>query len=262
MKAYQVLIFDLFDTLLRFDRQRLPLAQVDGKEVRTTSLKAYEVVSEAYGRTCPELCRRISFPDFYRAFVFSFEEAARRRSRDFREVPAEERFRILFERLGIKLIPSTSDLLERAILAHMEALAHAMAFPPENQKVLEWAREKYRLGLVSNFDHHPTAYRILEDYGIKGFFDEIVISSEVGFRKPGREIFQIAFDRLGIGPELALFVGDSFEIDVVGAKGVGMDVVWLNQDGKAAQAQGLPQPDFTIANLEELMRLWNGTSSS
>lgn len=254
MKAYEILIFDLFDTLLRFDRQKLPLVQVDGKEIRTTSLKAYEVVSEAYGRICPELCRGISFPDFYKAFVFSSEEAAKRKGQDFREVPAEERFRILFERLGIELIPSTFDLLERAVLAHMEALASAMALPPGNRRVLEWAKGRYRLGLVSNFDHHPTAYRILEDHGIKGFFEEIVVSSEVGFRKPGREIFQIAFDRLGIGPERALFVGDSFEIDVVGAKGVGMDVVWLNQ-GEKVRGEGLPQPNFIIANLEELMRL-------
>lgn len=250
MKTYDVLIFDLFDTLLRFDRQKLPPVQVDGKEIRTTSLRAYEVVLEAYGRTRPELSRRIGFPDFYRAFVLSFEEASRRRGRDFREIPAEERFRILFERLGIEM----PDLLERAVLAHMEALASTMALPPGNRRVLEWAKGRYRLGLVSNFDHHPTAYRLLEDHGIKGFFEVIVISSEVGYRKPGPMIFQIALDRLRVGPERALFVGDSFEIDVVGAKGVGMDVVWLNKEGKELGG-GMPTPDFTIANLEDLIRL-------
>jgi len=244
VKAYEALIFDLFDTLLLFDRERLPLVQVNGRELRSTSLSAYEVVSSAY--------RYISFPDFYHAFVSSFEEVASLRSIDHREIPAAERFRILFERLGIERTPLSSGLLERALLAHMDSLSKAMVLPPESQQVLKWARGQYRLGLISNFDHHPTVYRLLGGYGIGSFFDEIVVSSEVGWRKPREEIFHVAFNRLGIQASQALFTGDSPGIDVVGAKQVGMDVAWLNREGEAL-GEGIPEPNVTIANLVELI---------
>lgn len=246
MRTYDVLLFDLFDTLLLFLRDRLPLVSVDGQEVRTSSVASYRVVAEAYPHT--------GFPDFYRAFFAGFKEAERLRAIDNREVTARERFLFTFERLGLPLTPSAQEVLERALLAHMEGLAAAMEFPPESFRVLEWAKKRYRVGMVSNFDHPPAAYKVMEEQGVKGFFEEIVISGDVGWRKPSREIFGIAFDRMRIGPAEAIFVGDNPGIDVVGAKQVGMDVIWLNRKGEVF-TDGLPKPDYTIEHLEELTTL-------
>ncbi|MBI3988762.1 MAG: HAD family hydrolase [candidate division NC10 bacterium] len=246
MRTYDVLLFDLFDTLLLFHRDRLPLVSVDGQEVRTSSVASYNVIAEAYPH--------IGFPEFYRAFFAGFQEAERLRAIDNREVTARERFLFTFERLGLPLTPSAQEVLERALVAHMGGLAKAMEFPPESVRVLEWAKNQYRIGMVSNFDHPPAAYKVIEEEGVKGFFEEIVISGDVGWRKPSREIFGIAFERMRIGPAQAIFVGDSPGIDVVGAKQVRMDVIWLNRKGEEF-TDGLPRPDYTIGCLEELIRL-------
>jgi HAD superfamily hydrolase (TIGR01549 family) len=246
MRTYNVLLFDLFDTLLLFHRDRLPVVSVDGQEVRTSSVASYTVIAEAYPQ--------ISFPEFYQAFFAGFQEAERLRAVDHREVTARERFLFTFERLGLPLTPSTQEVFERALVAHMEGLAKAMEFPAESLRVLEWARKRYRVGMVSNFDHPPAAYKVMAEQGVRGFFEEIIISGEVGWRKPSREIFRIAFERMGIGPAEAIFVGDNLEIDILGAKQVGMDVIWLNRRGEVL-TDGFPQPDYTIEHLEELIGL-------
>ena len=64
-------------------------------------------------------------------------------------------------------------------------------------------------------------------------------------------IFRAALDALGARVEDCLFVGDRADIDVVGAKGIGMDVAWLNA-ARAELPPGLPAPDFELAGLVDL----------
>jgi epoxide hydrolase-like predicted phosphatase len=52
-------------------------------------------------------------------------------------------------------------------------------------------------------------------------FDDIVISGEVGLRKPEPEIFHLAADRIGLRPEECVFI-DDLELNVDGARALGM----------------------------------------
>ena len=54
--------------------------------------------------------------------------------------------------------------------------------------------ERYRLAVVSNFDYSPTCLAILEREGIADLFETIVISDEVGWRKPKPVIFETALE--------------------------------------------------------------------
>ncbi len=63
----------------------------------------------------------------------------------------------------------------------------------------------------------------MEENGILHFFDTIILSVEVGFEKPQKEIFQIALQKLGINnPAQAMHVGDSPITDVKGARNAGL----------------------------------------
>lgn len=64
-----------------------------------------------------------------------------------------------------------------------------------------------KVGIISNYGSHLR--RVLEEEGVTPLVDEIVISGEVGFQKPHREIFDIAFDRLGLSSHEVAFVDDS-----------------------------------------------------
>jgi FMN phosphatase YigB (HAD superfamily) len=81
-----------------------------------------------------------------------------------------------------------------------------------------------------------------------------MISAEVGWRKPRREIFQLVLDRMRLDPAEALFIGDSLLFDVSGAKQIGMDAVWLNPENRPVHPD-LPVPDHVVSSLTDLSDL-------
>ncbi len=91
------------------------------------------------------------------------------------------------------------------------------------------SEEGYRLGVISNWD--KTAVPLLDMHGLTQLFDNIIISSEVGFEKPGVEIFNIALDKASVSVEDCLYVGDNYYDDGIGSKKVGMDFVIINSFG-------------------------------
>ncbi len=78
----------------------------------------------------------------------------------------------------------------------------------------------FRLGVVSNADGRVDA--LLGDVGLRGWFDVVLDSAVVGIEKPDPEIFRRAAAALGVDPWEAAYVGDVYEIDVVGARAAGM----------------------------------------
>ncbi|MBM3333090.1 HAD family hydrolase [Candidatus Sumerlaeota bacterium] len=113
-------------------------------------------------------------------------------------------------------------------------------------EVLPRLHGRYVLGIISNGDTQ------LGEIGIKNCFDHIIMADEVGFAKPDRRIFEIAMDRVPCRPDEFIYVGDSPELDVVGAKNAGARVVWFNPSGQTYPA-GLAPPDFEISDLGELV---------
>lgn len=90
----------------------------------------------------------------------------------------------------------------------------------------------YRLAVVSNSDGR--AEEGLEAAGLLEFFEFVVDSQLVGFEKPDPRIFAAALDRLALVPAEALYVGDIYEVDVVGARRAGMDVILVDPLGNHA----------------------------
>src|SRR5207247_9799269 len=102
--------------------------------------------------------------------------------------------------------------------------------------------ERYRLAVVSNFDYTPTALDILERAGVTDLFGTIVVSDEVGWRKPRRDIFDAALSRRGVRAEESLFVGDRADMDVVGAPQIGLAAAGINRDRETLPAGGARPP--------------------
>lgn len=244
--SYGVVIFDLFDTLVDFERDRLPLIHVNGKAIRSTTAVVYPLFAERY--------RHIPLETFYAAFLESFNEAARLREIEEREVSARERFDRFFEKLQIPVTAETEPFLLHLLEVHMACIAAAVSAPPERRAILDWLTLRYRLALISNFDHGPTARKILDGAAMTPFFEAILISEEMGRRKPHPAIFEAACRSLRIAPREAIFIGDSPGIDIAGAKGVGMRAIWLNRKGEAWDER-IPPPDHTVSSLRELRDL-------
>lgn len=87
--------------------------------------------------------------------------------------------------------------------------------------VLKELKESKILGLVSNFDHPRHVRRYLSKYGLDCLFDTIVISGEVGVKKPDPDIFKSALAATGLTPGEVIYVGDA-DMDVEAANAAGM----------------------------------------
>jgi putative hydrolase of the HAD superfamily len=103
-----------------------------------------------------------------------------------------------------------------------------------------------RLGVVSNSDGRVE--QALQAAGLREYFDVVLDSALVGVEKPDPRIFRAALDALGVAPEEALYVGDLYEVDVLGARAAGMPAVLLAQP-----EAGSPPGCRTVASLEDLV---------
>jgi FMN phosphatase YigB (HAD superfamily) len=243
---WQAVLFDLFDTLVLFDRDRLPLLFVDGRPLHTTAGALHQLI-----RThAPD----VDLARFVEALLWSWQEAERLRAIDHREVPAPVRFRLLFERLGLDPRAVPPGLVQALLSAHRRELTRAMEFPPHHGAVLGRLAQRHRLAIVSNFDYAPTVRGILGDSGVIDLFATVVVSDEVGWRKPNPVIFEEALRRLDVDPARALFVGDRPDIDVAGAQALAIDAVWINRPG-APLPTGCGRPRFEIRDLAELVAI-------
>jgi len=107
----------------------------------------------------------------------------------------------------------------------------------------------YRLACVSNADGRVRA--LLETAGLSPYLEFVIDSAEAGVEKPDPRIFRVATDRLGLPPSECAYVGDIYEIDVVGAEAAGLTAVLIG-DGPA------PEPVRRIAELPGLLTLFTG----
>jgi HAD superfamily hydrolase (TIGR01509 family) len=237
MKRYQAVLMDMFDTLVNFHWDRLPLIELDGQDVRTTSPLLFEFLQPGF----PGVSRE----DFCRAFVGASRTVQQLRNRHHREITARERFQRFFEQLGIPTGPDADRLLEAGIAEHMRLLASAMEFPDAHRVVLERLHARFRLAVVSNFDYAPTVKAALRAEGILDRFEAVVVSADVGWCKPRPEIFAEALRRMGVSAAEAIFVGDTPEADVLGAQGMGLDVIWIDR-GTAPLPPEAPAPTHTV----------------
>jgi len=88
----------------------------------------------------------------------------------------------------------------------------------------------YQLALVSNFDHPPLLRDRLTACGLASAFDSIVVSAEIGARKPDPAAFRPALCETGLDPHQVVHVGDSAD-DVLGALAAGIRPIHLHRDG-------------------------------
>ena len=85
------------------------------------------------------------------------------------------------------------------------------------------------------------------------YFDAVLISEEVGTAKPDPVIFRQAMSRLSAAPDRSVFVGDSLEHDMAGARNAGMMTVYLNRIGALDMEESLC--DLVVSDLRELSDL-------
>lgn len=117
--------------------------------------------------------------------------------------------------------------------------------------LLQRLKTNFRLGLVGDAQKIFTL-KELDELRMTEHFENIILSSETGYRKPSSKMFEVVLQALEVAPEEAVFVGDSLSEDVAGAKAAGIRT--LHYCPGAAPTGG-PAPDARVKRLSEIAKI-------
>ena len=167
----------------------------------------------------------------------------------------EKRFGIFLAKYGIAA--SSEKLRDVAALYRSEYQSSRRATPGA-KVLLKALRERgLKTAIISNnlVDEQMDKLQHCE---LLNLLDSFTISEEAGFAKPDSRIFQIALNRLECRPEESVMIGDSWENDILGARGVGIATIWYNcyltepPDKSVPEIRSLEDSDFLIRLLSSL----------
>ncbi len=127
----------------------------------------------------------------------------------------------------------------------------------DSAETLDYLKKRgYKLGVIAN-QPLGTEDR-LSKWGLLHYFDVIAASAEVGATKPDKKIFETAFELAHCSPSDAVMVGDRLDNDMIPAKALGMQTVWIRKGISAKQniALGNGVADFAIDNISDLKKIF------
>jgi putative hydrolase of the HAD superfamily len=157
--------------------------------------------------------------------------------------------------LGFKVTPQDAHV-KAALNVFFQDFIDTMKLREGAKKLLEQTALEYKVGLISNFTHAPVIHRSLRKVGIHQYFNAIVVSDDVGCRKPCGEIFQEILRRLGLSAQEAVFIGDSPVEDIKGAKDAGLGTVFVSSQFNSLDdlEKSKQAPDRIAKSLSEISK--------
>lgn len=224
MKEVTAILFDAGGTLIHLDGERI--CRAAGVDADAVAFKRAELDSmnamRAWIAERPESTDRERLPVFLEGILSRLGLAAEERRREAARAVVAEHLR--------------SNLWSSAATGAVETLA-------------DLRQRGYRIGVVSNADGRVR--RLLETAGLSPYLEVVIDSSEVGVEKPDPRIFLEATSRIATPPDACAYVGDIYEIDVLGARGAGLKPILIGP-GEAPESD----PVVRIRELSELLAIF------
>jgi len=125
---------------------------------------------------------------------------------------------------------------------------------PYTVSVLRELKKKYKLGLITNTlpeTKKENVMNLLNKAGIGEYFDQILVSSELGFSKPDPHIFHLMLNILDVKPEESVMVGNTISTDIFGGNRVGMQTVLIQPEDEYNRSEW-ERPNHVIKSLNEI----------
>jgi len=223
---YKHLFFDLDNTIWDFN------------------LNSYYALREVYDQCSLPLTAYDNFFMVYNRHNDRLWELYRNQSISKQEL-ASSRFQLTFDELGITGLDAAE--FNHEYLEHM----------PQQTRLCEGAREvlevlsrRYQMHIITN-GFVEVQYKKLENSNLRHYFKNIFISEEVKSPKPDAEIFHYALKSSNARRKESLMIGDSWEVDILGAMGAGLDQIHYAPDSDSA--------DFSEEETERINKSSNVT---
>ncbi len=216
MKDFKCIMFDCMETIV--DMTKLP-------EKSDYALWAFK------NSKCEEYFK--SFQEFYtyykKAEKSILSSIPRYKEYDFEDIYVQ----IMKERHFAQ--EDGRVLVENLLVNFWENYKNKCYVEKEIKDTISSLRNKYVLGVVSNFKVKRGIEELLKYTGVREYFSFVINSSEEGWRKPHPQIYVSALKKSGFSPADAVFVGDDFINDYTGPRRIGMSSILFNKGKKGRE---------------------------
>jgi len=204
---------------------------------------------------------KFEYNQFADRFIRIFDDASGKADVFKIEIPMQEIISKVMKKSGLQFLGL--DLPTNAMIEFYRPEVDAWQVFPDTVETLSALRDGgFGLGLISNSKSDWLIRSILQRRDLERFFQTIVTSAALRIRKPRPEIFTEALKMLKVRATESVFVGDSIQADVSGAKNMGMRSIHVLR--RPITTTQPATPDATITNLSEvptLVSAWNNATS-
>ena len=190
----------------------------------------------------------VSFDTFQKAYIKARDDLYAKADANLEEPHFNVRVSETLKSLGYNYDVS-SPIVAAASAEFCEEFMTFVYLDENTEKLLRTLHGKYKLGIISNFAIPECVHKLLKTHDLDKLFDAIVVSGAVNKRKPSPEIFERTLKALGVSASETVFVGDTLDADIEGAKAVGMKAVYIERRIEKVEQV---RPDQTIKSLSEL----------
>ena len=186
-------------------------------------------------------------------FRARLREYYNQRDKDFQETSYHFVLQELLKELGHAEV---AEPVIRSALDAMFAITQSNWILEEDtpQTIQQLKSQNYKLGIFSNAGDDKDVQTLVENFGIRPYFDFVLTSAACYYRKPHARAFEIALAQWNISPEESAMVGDSLEADIFGANNLGMHSIWIKRRAQFTADEELRiQPTFDLGDLNGLL---------
>ncbi len=158
----------------------------------------------------------------------------------------ENRFPMVFDALGV----TDSTIAPNLNAEYLRLLPRKPHLLASARELLEYLRGRYTMHIITNGFAELQAVK-MDSAEIAHYFTHVVTSENANAKKPEPAVFQYALAISGASVSESLMIGDNYEADILGAKGVGLDTIFYNPAGRVVN----DPPTYDIRHWQELMAI-------
>ncbi|MBI5052447.1 MAG: HAD family hydrolase, partial [Chloroflexi bacterium] len=162
---------------------------------------------------------------FTAAFIRNIEDFDQQRQTHFKEITTEYILRVTFKKLNIQADHLNLPRALAALFSFSESQWQPM---PHVHPTLRLLQERgFKLAIVSNAADSANVQRLIDNAHLRSYFDPIIISANVGVRKPNPRIFDPVLKTWGFTANEVVVIGDTLGADILGAKNAHIKSIWV-----------------------------------
>jgi putative hydrolase of the HAD superfamily len=211
------LIFDFFGTLVHYTPGRF-----------------HELPYEKTYQLLRDQSITISYEEFVRHFSSTFqilEQTSKETLNEFHMYEVVTKFFLKTFDMHIN-----KDYLHSFTESYIQEWNRGTVFLPDITNFISNIATQYNISILSNTHYPDLVHRNLKQMGIANYFSHVLTSVEYGKRKPHASIFQEMLNRLQISVSQAVYIGDTYEDDYVGATTSGLRCILIDSKQKHANS--------------------------